>query len=86
MHAGQKLHVAGIWIICQGADGLSRGDMLSGAMGGKLTLCFVPLHLLALGHLPQPKPWVESWWPDDLLEWLSHNDWFGTPQIAGNFA
>jgi hypothetical protein len=88
MHSGWKLHVihiAGTRMIRQGADGLSRGDMLSGVMGGKSMLSFVPLHLSALERSPQLKSWVESWWPDDSLEWLSHNDWFATPHRGGNF-
>jgi hypothetical protein len=89
MHAGWKLHVihvAGTRMIRQGADGLSRGDMLSGVMGGKDMLCFVPLHLSALERSPLLKPWVESWWGDDSLEWLSPDDWFATPHRGGNFA
>jgi hypothetical protein len=87
MHAGWKLHVvhiAGTRMIRQGADGLSRGDMLSGVMGGKEMLSFVPLHLSALERSALLKPWVESWWPDSSLEWLSPNDWF-TPRHSGNF-
>jgi hypothetical protein len=37
LHAGWKnraIHIAGTWIICQGTDGLSRGDMLNGFMVG----------------------------------------------------
>jgi hypothetical protein len=89
MHAGWKLHVihvAGTRMIRQGADGLSRGDMLSGVMGGKDMLCFAPLHLSALERSPPLKPWVESWWGDDSLEWLTPDDWFAAPHRGGNFA
>jgi hypothetical protein len=88
MHAGWKLHVihiAGTRMIRQGADGLSRGDMLTGVMGGESMLHFVPLHLSALERSPLLRPWIESWWPDDSLEWLSHEDWFATPHRGGNF-
>jgi hypothetical protein len=71
-------------MIRQGSDGLSRGDMLSGVMGGKDMLCFVPLHLSALKRSPLLKPWAESWWGDDYLEWLSPDDWFATPHQGGN--
>jgi hypothetical protein len=89
MHSGWKLHVihiAGTRMIRQGSDGLSRGDMmLLGVMGGKSMLCFVPLHLTALERSEPLKPWVESWWPDDWLKWLSHEDWFALPHRGGNF-
>jgi hypothetical protein len=88
MHSGWKLHVihiAGTRMIRQGADGLSRGDFLSGVMGGKSMLSFVPLHLSAPTRSELLKPWVESWWPDDSLEWLSHEDWFAVPHRGGNF-
>ena len=51
LHAGWKLHVnhvAGTRMIGEGSDGLSRGDMLSGVMGGEGILAFVPFHLSAL--------------------------------------
>jgi hypothetical protein len=89
MYAGWKLHVvhiAGTRMIRQVSDGLSRGDMLlSGVMGGKSILSFIPLHLSALECSPKLKPWVESWWPDKSLEWLSPNDWFSTPRCGGHF-
>jgi hypothetical protein len=44
-----------------------------------------PLHLLALERSELLKPWVESWWPDESLEWLSHEDWFTTLHPGGNF-
>ena len=71
------IHVTGTRMIRQGADGLPRGDMLSGVMGGLSMESFVPVHLEALGRSPLIKPWVESWWPEDqVLKWLSPNDWF----------
>jgi hypothetical protein len=88
MHAGWKLHVvhiSGTCMIRQGSDGLSRGDMLSGVMGSKAILSFIPLHLSALERSPKLKPWVESWWPDKSLEWLTHNNWFATPRRGGHF-
>ena len=84
IRAGWKLHVvraAGTRMICQVAR-----ETLSGVMGGKLMLSFVPLHLLALECLQPPWPWVESWWPDGLLEWLSHDDWFAAAHHGWNFA
>jgi hypothetical protein len=48
MHGGWKLHVihiAGKRMIQQGTDGLSRGDMMPGVMGGVDMLSLVPLFL-----------------------------------------
>jgi hypothetical protein len=89
MHAGWKLqvvHISETRMIRQGSDGFSRGDMLSGVMGGKSILSFIPLHLSALERSPKSKPWVESWWPDKSLGLLTPNDWFATPRRVGNFA
>ena len=88
MNSGWKLHVlhiAGARMIRQGADALSRGDLLTGVMGGEEMLSFLPLHLSALERSPLLRPWVESWWPDDTLEWLTHSDWFNLPKRGGNF-
>jgi hypothetical protein len=42
------VHIAGARMICQGTDGLSRGDFGAGVMTGASMLCFVPLHLSAM--------------------------------------
>ena len=88
MHSGWKLHaihIAGTRMTCQGSDALSRGDLLAGVMGGKEMLSFLPLHLSALERLPHIHPWIESWWPDDSLEWSTHESWFDAPHRGGNF-
>jgi hypothetical protein len=54
-------------------------------MGGDSILTFVPLHLSAPQRSQSLKAWVESWWPDDSLEWLAPDDWFATPHRSGNF-
>jgi hypothetical protein len=51
LHSGWKIHViniAGTRMISQGADGLSRGDILTGVMGGADMLTFIPLALTAI--------------------------------------
>ena len=88
MHSDWKLHVihiAGTRMICQGTNALSRGDLCTGVMGGKAMLSFLPLHLSALERSPLLRPWVEYWWPDDTLIWLTHTDWFNLPRRGGNF-
>jgi hypothetical protein len=54
-------------------------------MGGASILSFVPLHLSAIDRSPGLIPWIESWWPDDSLEWLNPQDWFKPPRRGGNF-
>jgi hypothetical protein len=51
LHAGWKIHVInidGTQMICQGTDGLYRGDMLTGVMGGAGIITFIPLTLTAV--------------------------------------
>jgi hypothetical protein len=51
LHVGWKIHVihiAGTRMINQGMDGLSRGDMIAGVMGGADMLTFIPLALTAV--------------------------------------
>jgi hypothetical protein len=51
MHMGWNIHVihvAGTPIIEQGTDGISRGDMMTGVMGGADMLSFFPLTLTSI--------------------------------------
>ena len=54
-------HIAGTRMIEQGSDGLSRGDLQEGVMGGRSMKEFVPLHLNAFERAPRLKDWVQSW-------------------------
>jgi hypothetical protein len=62
LHAGWKIHViniAGTRMISQGTDGLSRGDMITGAMGGADMLTFIHLALMAVERQPELMEWVD---------------------------
>eukprot|EP00980_Cylindrotheca_fusiformis_P021935 scaffold8770_cov167-Cylindrotheca_fusiformis.AAC.2 len=68
-------HCSGKRMIAQGTDGLSRGGLNEGVMGGKSMLTFVPLHLSAFQRTPLLEPWVRSW-TGRAAVFLSHEDWF----------
>jgi hypothetical protein len=73
LHSGWKIHVihiAGTQMISQGTDGLSRGDMLTGVMGGADMLTFIPLALTAVERPPELMGWVDSWWGTEDNSWL----------------
>jgi len=78
-------HVAGRRMIAQGTDGLSRGQMSDGAMGGADFLTFVPLHLSAVDRQPEPlMEWVESWFGScGDFTWLRPEHWFTQGQHMG---
>ncbi len=62
--AGCKIHmvhVAGTRMIAQGADGLSRGNLTEGVMGGWDMGDFVPLHLNAMERSASLESWIRSW-------------------------
>jgi hypothetical protein len=62
-HTGWKIrviHIARTWMICQGTDELSRGDMLTGVMGGVDMLTLIPLALTAVELQPELIEWVYS--------------------------
>ena len=68
-------HVSGKRMIAQGTDGLSRGQLDEGVMGGMDMLDFVPLHLSALQRHSGIDEWIASWIGDPLVL-LGHTDWF----------
>jgi hypothetical protein len=81
MHSGlmvHMIHVAGLRMISQGTDGLSRGISTEGVMTGKSLLSFVPLHLSALERQgPSLQDWVLGWFSGSLPPLiLEPNDWF----------
>ena len=55
------VHVAGKRMIVQGADGLSRGNLTEGVMGGWSMGDFIPLHLNALERSVTLEAWIRSW-------------------------
>jgi hypothetical protein len=67
--------VAGRRMIDQGGDGLSRGDLTEGVMGGAHMLQFVPLKNTALQTSATLLPWIKTWSPADAV-WLEPADWF----------
>jgi hypothetical protein len=68
MHGSWKLHVihiTGKRMIQQDTDGLYRGYMMSGVMGGVDMLSFVPLGKIADERSGSLKHWVHTWWKSD---------------------
>ena len=72
-------HVAGSRMIAQGADGLSRGDLLAGSLNGKDPMSFIPTHLSAIQRSPSLKSWVTTWLSEGgagNIVLLKPEDWF----------
>jgi hypothetical protein len=77
-------------MIASGVDGLSRGDGMTGIMGGDSVLDHVPLHLNALERADQLgdslRTWISSWWGcGEKVHWLSDTEWFDPPSRNGYF-
>jgi hypothetical protein len=68
-------HVAGMRMIAQGTNGVSRGLLTEGVNARLDMLSFVPLHLSAIERNPSLHPWVFSWLGND-AELLAPNQWF----------
>jgi hypothetical protein len=86
LHSGWKIHVihiAGTRMISQGTDGLSRGDMLTGVMGGADMLTFIPLALTAIERQPELMEWVDSWWGTGNNSWLTPEGWYAGSSRIG---
>ena len=78
MHDGCKIriiHVAGTRMQSQGTDGLSRGNLSTGIMGGSDMLSYIPIHLSPLERSPTLKPWIIGW-TSKHVEFLKVEDWF----------
>jgi len=73
------VHVAGRRMIRQGTDGLSRGLVSEGVLGGEDFLSFVPLHQSAWERgAVLLEEWVTSWLGvGGTPRWLFPEDWFG---------
>jgi hypothetical protein len=54
-------HCAGTRMIAQGTDGVSRGQLNKGVMGGTDMMSFIPLHLDATSCSSSIEPWIRSW-------------------------
>lgn len=54
-------HVSGTRMIAQGTDGVSRGCLSQGVMGGEAMTAFIPIHQSAVERSPRLLPWVRSW-------------------------
>ena len=84
MHEGcvlHVIHVAGSRMIKQGTDGLSRGDVGEGVMGGSEMLSFVPLHLSVTERSPEVVKWIKGTFNYPGVEPLQELDargWFET--------
>ena len=68
-------HVSGKRMIAQGTDGLSRGLLNEGVMGGESFFAFVPFNLSAAHRSPSLVPWIRSWVGEELTH-LQPSDWF----------
>jgi hypothetical protein len=72
------VHVAGKRMMTQGTDGLSRGTMGEGALGGQDFLSYAPLHMGALEREAEAlREWIVSWLcVDHQIAWLTPEGWF----------
>ena len=56
-------HMSGKWMKASGVDGLSRGDLTEGMMGGQDPLSYIPFHRGADERSNGlVGTWVQSWW------------------------
>jgi hypothetical protein len=69
------IHVSGKRMIHQGADGLSRGNLLEGVMTGVPMLQYVPLSRSALTQSPDIATWLTTWCPLS-PQYLTADDWY----------
>ena len=68
-------HVAGTRMIAQGTDGVSRGCLAHGVMGGEEMVSFIPIHKSATERSDSLLPWIRSWCGQSSIA-LSEADWF----------
>ena len=79
------IHVAGKRMIQQGADGLSRGNLLEGVMTGVPMLSYVPLAISGIQRSPNLVAWIRSWTPTP-GEVLTTDEWYDKGHgITGGF-
>ena len=72
------IHVAGTRMIKQGADGLSRGNLLEGVMQGRRMVDFIPITTSAIELQGSLAEWISSWLPSEgkEVEVLTPKGWF----------
>jgi hypothetical protein len=68
-------HFSGKYMIKEGTDGVSRGQLREGVTAGECMLLFIPLNEDPLDRNPKLKSWIESW-VGDSAEFLVPDDWF----------
>lgn len=68
-------HVSGKRMIVEGTDGLSRGLLNKGVMGGESFFSFLPFNLTAAPWSASLVPWVRSW-AGEHVHHLQPEDWF----------
>jgi hypothetical protein len=88
LHSGWKIHVIHIartQMIAQGTDGVSRGDMLTGVMGGEDMLTFIPLGLTTLERQSELRECVNSWWVSGDASWLTPEGWYAGSGRDGTY-
>jgi len=78
--------VAGTYIISQGTDGFSRGDLENRVTMGVPMLSFVPLHLDPFGQSTQVEPWIQPALADELSQiMLDPEGWFEQGHGTGQY-
>jgi len=77
--------VAGTRMIAQGTDGVSRGDLHNGVVGGTSMLSFVPLNRSAGERSPKLASWLRECLPSVDLTQLEPEGWFKEGQLDGDF-
>ena len=90
MEGGFLLHVihcTGTRMIAQGTDGLSRGVMWEGVMGGTPMSAYILLRESPLQRDPSLQNWFRSWWEPygTPFEVLTLEGWFRTAHATGCF-
>jgi hypothetical protein len=68
-------HVAGVRMIAEGGDGVSRGLLNEGVMAGGNMLSFIPLNVSALERSKTLLPWIQTWIKEG-VKCLAPKDWF----------
>jgi len=72
--------IAGVRMIAQGTDGLSRGDFTSGVMAGEDFLKHIPLNETAVERQPELGRVIKGW-SDHAWELAHPEDWFHETRV-----
>ena len=70
------VHCAGIRMIAQGTDGLSRGTLLEGVLAGRDMLSFIDIAKTAVERHPGVLNYINSWAGKAILAPLLAEEWF----------